>query len=218
MYEDPFMVSLRLAMKTYPGVNWTDAFSRGQMRSKLWLAKELGSAFTDHEKSLGTVYLCASWLGILGEFLHRSIGDGIDRIIAFDIDDRAVAASKMVMDHHRKRGWFDPTVLDIHDLTFVRQPIRFWMDDGTEVIKICEPDTVINTSCEHILDFESWYSRIPSSKVVALQSNNFLTVEDHINCSSSIEEFSERTPLSEEWFSGELDLGMYKRFMRIGLT
>ena len=44
------------------------------------------------------------------------------------------------------------------------------------------PDTVINTSCEHIENFNEWYDKIPKGKIVILQTNNYFDFE-HVNCS-----------------------------------
>ena len=82
------------------------------------------------------------------------------------------------------------------------------------------PDTIINTSCEHIANFSDWYSNIPKDKLVILQSNNFTKLEEHVNCSKSLKEFSESVHMSETLYEGELDLtdqGGYIRFMKIGI-
>ena len=82
------------------------------------------------------------------------------------------------------------------------------------------PDTIINTSCEHIANFSDWYSMIPKGKLVILQSNNFTDLQEHVNCSSSLKEFSESIHMSETLYEGELDLtdqGGYIRFMKIGI-
>lgn len=40
---------------------------------------------------------------------------------------------------------------------------------------------------------------------------------EHVNCVKSLEDFEIQTPVSAVIFNGELDLGKYKRFMRIGI-
>ena len=47
-------------------------------------------------------------------------------------------------------------------------PVATW-DPG-------DPDTIINTSCEHIRNFNSWYNAIPQGKLLILQSNNFFKI------------------------------------------
>jgi hypothetical protein len=78
------------------------------------------------------------------------------------------------------------------------------------------PDTIINTSCEHIANFEEWYAKIPNGKLVVLQSNNYYEIEEHVNCVGSIEEFAVKAPMNNILYSGELELTKYKRFMSIG--
>ena len=78
------------------------------------------------------------------------------------------------------------------------------------------PDTIINTSCEHIENFDDWYAKIPDGKLVVLQSNNYYEVEEHVNCVGSIEEFAVKAPMDNILYSGELELPKYKRFMLIG--
>ena len=61
---------------------------------------------------------------------------------------------------------------------------------------------------------------IPKGKLVILQSNNFTDLQEHVNCSSSLKEFSESIHMSETLYEGELDLtdqGGYIRFMKIGI-
>ena len=53
-----FYNQLCTAIKKYPDINWTDAFSKGQLLSKLWLIKELKSI----DKNLGTVFVMGGWV------------------------------------------------------------------------------------------------------------------------------------------------------------
>ena len=78
------------------------------------------------------------------------------------------------------------------------------------------PDTIINTSCEHIINFDEWYRKIPKGKLVILQSNNYVDVQEHVNCAKDIEMFSKSTPMTKTLFEGTLDLVTYRRFMKIG--
>ena len=79
------------------------------------------------------------------------------------------------------------------------------------------PNTIINTSCEHIENFDKWYNLIPKNKIVILQTNNYVEIEDHVNCSNSLEEFRIQTPMTTLLYEGELVLDKYTRYMRIGI-
>ena len=43
-------------------------------------------------------------------------------------------------------------------------------------------DTIINTRCEHILDFPVGIAKYPNGKLIVLQTNNFFEIEEHVNC------------------------------------
>ena len=81
---------------------------------------------------------------------------------------------------------------------------------------------VINTSCEHIEDFDDWWDGIPEGMLVIMQNNDF-DDEDHedhddtvVNTVSSIEEWSKRLNVSETLYEGTLALDKYNRYMVIG--
>jgi len=84
--------------------------------------------------------------------------------------------------------------------------------------KLCQevPDTIINTSCEHIEKFTEWFNAIPRDKLVVLQSNNYFEIDDHVNCVKDLNQFKQQAPLSNIIYEGELELEKYTRFMLIG--
>ena len=59
-------------------------------------------------------------------------------------------------------------------------------------------------------------NKIPKDKLVILQSNNYFEIKEHVNCSSSLKEFSKSAPMQKTLYEGELDLGKYTRYMKIG--
>ena len=75
---------------------------------------------------------------------------------------------------------------------------------------------MINTSCEHITNFSTWYNNIPANTILVLQSNNFYEVEEHKNCVNDLEEFDDMTPMQETYYKGKLELDKYTRYMKIG--
>lgn len=190
-----------------------DCFSRGQLQSKKWLITELKRCDVD----LGTVFLCAGWYGTLATLIFEN-DIKVDKIRSFDLDPSCASIAE---DFNRKwviDSWkFKATTKDINDIDFNEYEYYTLKDDGTLEKQWDVVDTVINTSCEHIPNFEHWYAKIPRGKLVILQSNDYFEIEEHVNCSKDLESFAKQTPISLEMFSGELDLGKYKRFMRIGL-
>lgn len=116
------------------------------------------------------------------------------------------------------KDWkFKASTQDINDINYSGHSYKTIKSDGTETELHDEPDTIINTSCEHIENFSKWYDKIPEGKLVILQSNNFFEVDEHVNCSKDIDEFKAQAPCKEYLYTGTLDLEKYNRFMIIGI-
>jgi hypothetical protein len=189
-----------------------DCFSRGQLRSKLWLVHELKKIGID----LGVVFLCAGWYGTLATMLFES-GLSIEKIRSFDIDETTKTIAEIFNRPWVINNWkFKPVVQDIRDINFREHAYIVTKTDGDFETLYDSPDTIINTSCEHIDNFEQWYDKIPEGKFVVMQCNDFKEIKEHVNTHDTLESFAKQTPLTVELYSGELGLGTYKRFMRIG--
>ena len=193
----------------------TDCFARGQLKSKLWLIKELKKCNVD----LGTVYICAGWYATLATMIFES-GMKIDKIRSFDIDSTTVDIAEVFNKPWFTQEWkFKALVSDIHDIDYEEYTWQYWSNKNNRMSYPIEdtPNTIINTSCEHIVDFDGWFRKIPKGKLVVLQSNNFVDVEEHVNCVKDSLHFEQMAPLSKVLFTGELPLEKYTRFMRIGV-
>ena len=201
---------------------WDDCFSRGQLRSKLWLVHELKKCNAD----LGTVFLCAGWYATLATMLFES-DIKVDKIRSFDLDPSCANIAEIFNKKWFIDDWrFKASTVDIMDFEWSEKPAPsdgtignfYYMTEanGKQVqMKDC-PDTIINTSCEHIENFAEWYAKIPDGKLVVLQSNNYYEVEEHVNCVKDIKEFGNMARMTGPLYAGELDLPKYKRFMLIG--
>lgn len=189
-----------------------DCFSRGQLKSKLWLIDELEKL----NLPLGVVYLCAGWYATLATMLFESDME-ISKIRSFDIDPSVIDIAKTFNKPWVMDNWkFQAATLDIHDIDFLSHTYNVTRADGSLCSQTTVPDTVINTSCEHIEHFEDWYEKIPQGKLLVLQSNNFREIKEHVNCVNNLFEFKRIAHMSILLYEGELDLGKYKRFMLIG--
>ena len=191
-----------------------DCFSRGQLQSKLWLVTELGKLNVE----LGTVFLCAGWYATLATMLFES-DIKVDKVRSFDIDPTCVDIAETFNKPWFIEQWrFKSITQDIMDIDYNEHTWQFWSNANNRMSRPItdKPDTIINTSCEHIENFAEWYAKIKADKLLVLQSNNFFKVEEHVNCVNDIEEFKAQAPLSEVLYSGELALPKYKRFMLIG--
>ena len=191
-----------------------DCFSQGQLQSKLWLIKELKKCNVD----LGTVFLCAGWYATLATMLFES-KINVDKIRSFDIDDTCVDIAETFNKPWFVDQWrFKSITQDIMNINYNEHTWQYWSNANNRMsYPITDlPDTIINTSCEHIENFEEWYAKIPDGKLVILQSNNYYEIEEHINCVKDIKEFGNMARMTGPLFAGELELPKYKRFMLIG--
>jgi len=216
LLTDSFLFNgLRNAVDHYDA-DFTDALTWGQLKSKRWLLQELHKC---NKEDLGTVFLCAGWYAILAGMLFED-SFNIDRILSFDIDVDCVPIAETINKKYVSKDWqFKALQYDIHDITYKDFSWTFWSNKNNRMsYPITESaDTVINTSCEHIDNFKLWYDSLPFGILLILQTNNYFEIEDHINCSESLENFAASTPMDKVLYEGELDCNKYTRFMRIGI-
>jgi len=193
---------------------WEDCFARGQIQSKQWIVTELEKL----DVELGTVFLCAGWYATLATMLFES-NISVDKVRSFDIDPSCVSIAEVFNKPWFVDNWrFKSITADIQDIKYSSYTWQFWSNANDRMSKPITdvPDTIINTSCEHIPNFDKWYKRIPSNKLVILQSNNYFEVDEHVNCVVDQAEFDKMAPMSNVLYTGELELEKYTRFMRIG--
>jgi|TARA_B110000971_G_scaffold145531_1_gene148641 hypothetical protein len=211
--NNPLFNNLRNAVDNHDA-DLSDALSWGQLKSKRWLVTELESL----DISLGTVFLCAGWYATLAAMLFQSKCN-IDKIRSFDIDESCLQIADTINRNQVKEDWkFKSITQDIMDIDYNKHEWQIWSNTNNRMnYPITDtPNTIINTSCEHIENFEEWYAKIPSGKLVILQSNNFFEVDEHVNCVNDINEFKRMSPMNTVLYSGELQLPKYYRFMLIG--
>ena len=209
--------------KEKPEYNLHDAFTQGQLRSKLWLLKHLRGI------DLGIVFICAGWYGTLARAMFENNNIHFDKIRSFDIDPKCAEVADMI-----NKQWniddfkFKASTVDIHKFKWkgFHTPApsdgtsgNFYYDtiaDNKTIQMKDNPSTFINTSCEHIENFTDWFKLLLPGKLVALQSNNYFEIEDHVNCVNSLDEFKQQALLSNIIYEGELELEKYTRYMLIG--
>ena len=190
-----------------------DCISRGQLQSKKWLVDELEKL----DLNLGTIFLCAGWYGsVVPLLVDKEIK--FDKIRSFDIDPNVwkiaeIFNKQLVVDSWR----FKAQTADIHDINYHKHVYETVKSNGEKEKLADSPDTVINTSCEHIENFDQWYENIAPGTIVILQSNNYFDVDEHVNCKHDLQEFTQSAPMRECLYEGEIKLPLYKRFMKIGI-
>ena len=208
--KDSLIDTLQRFETELPKVSLNDAFSRGQLFSKKWLVSKI------KEKDLGTIILCAGWHGSLVYLFNRE-GIKFKQCFSFDMNPNCIETSELLNKELVLDDWkFKATQADILKIDYNPCVFDTIKADGSTEMKGIKPDTIINTSCEHIKNYDIWYNKLPENVLIILQSNNYYEQKEHINCVKDIEEFTQSSPMSDILFEGALNLGMYKRFMLIG--
>jgi len=217
-------INMGKMIKRFEGKALTDSFSRGQLRSKLWVSDTI----KDLDVDLGNmVYVCAGWYGVLPAILFER--NKVENILSFDSDESTDNPADTLNKEQTIDGLrFKAVVKDIHSLKYKDESFDVTHYQYTEMTKFkttkqsmpakMEASCVINTSCEHIVDFDKWWSGIPKGMLVIMQNNDF-DDEDHEHAEdtvSSLEEFSKRLNVSETLYEGTLALEEYNRYMVIG--
>ena len=211
IHRSSFFDNFGQVVSKYPDVDFSDMFSKGQMDSKRWLVDSLIEINID----LGTIFLCAGWYGSLATFLFES-GLSIEKIRSFDIDPSCAGVADTFNRSWTMDNWrFKASTLDICNMTF---PLNYSTNraSGTSCELTDMPDTIINTSCEHINNFSDWYSSLPVNTLLVMQSNDFFEIDEHVNCSKDLNDFDRLVPMSRVLYLDELELPKYSRFMKIG--
>ena len=157
-----------------------DAFSSGQIGSKIWLCQEL--------ENLGwasdLTYIYAGWYGITA-FLLLSRGKfRVGKIRSLDIDPSAQEVADMI-----NENW----VIDEWKFKAFTQDCNNYEGQYG--------DLIINTSTEHF-DSMEWFDRIPKGTRVILQGNN-MPHDDHCVHSATLEDFAKQYSLTNTVYLGE---------------
>jgi hypothetical protein len=166
-----------------------ESFWGSQIRSKTWLIKMA------LEKNIlnGPIYIFGGWYGVLGGMIADNTID--EKIYSIDLDESTEAIGNQL----------NP------DINFVIQDMKNF--EFNEM-----PRLIINTSTEHISQetYDIWFSKLPATVPIILQNNNFFSCEEHIRCSSDLEQFKKDNYLDSFIFEGTLDCNEFNRYMTIG--
>ena len=194
-----------------------DAFSRSQIKSKTWLIEELAKIKSHYEN----VLVMAGWYGQLKNVYEKKLTCSKMRMVELDRD--ACEISDYIFNLSNLENYRVKSVnANINELTLHKNGYEWDVENFKEGTKYSEkflPDLIINTSAEHMTI--EWFDQIrfkqlESDPVIAIQSNNFFDIPDHINCVHSIDHMKKKFPMREIYYEGELQLKGYKRVMLIG--
>jgi hypothetical protein len=207
--------SLARAIMRFPKAPWMDALSHGQLQSKAWAVDEMIKA----KKNLGMVYVVGGWLGMLGPLMFSEPKLKLEKIRSFDIDPKCQPIADQINIEHVIFNWtYKAITKDMFQIDYEEHVYDIPLPGQKAAQMVERPDTIINTSCDHIADFEKWWEMIPKGKIVVIQNNDFKDGgEDHVNVVDSLEHMLSQAPVSRILFAGEREFAKYKRFMMIGI-
>ena len=194
-----------------------DAFSRSQVKSKIWLVEELARLNTNYDR----VLIMAGWFGQLGNIYATQLNYAKIRVLELDRAACEISDHVFNLDNLTEHK-IKAVCADINQLTMYKNGYEWPVENfrnGTTYTEKFLPDLIINTSAEHMT--EEWFQqlrnkRLDSDPIVAIQSNNLFDIPEHVNCVHSVDHMMKKFPMREILFAGELQLKGYKRVMLIG--
>ena len=175
--------------------DYIQSVSPKQIECKQWLVNELSNI-----NNFNNIYLIGGWFGYpLINFLEKH--NKIVKLVNIDMDKTAT------------RVCFNFSKIFNH--SFVKTATKSIYKHSENFI---DADLIINTSCEHMFDLPIiMKNRNFNRKIVfAVQSNNMTHIDDHINCSNSLEEFKLKTKFNKVMYEGIKKFDKYERYMLIG--
>jgi hypothetical protein len=172
-----------------------ESFWKGQVNSKVWLAENL-IGFVPVRPLNIVIY--GGWNGVLASILFNS-NINIQRITSVDIDPVCEDIANTVNRRYLDQKKFSAITADMTTVT----------DESADV--------VINTSCEHITqaEYDKWLNNQSNDATIVLQSNNYFNLDEHIRCSTDLEDFVRMSNINP-YLRKTLETLKYDRYMLIG--
>lgn len=179
----------------------SDAFSAGQIESKIWAAEEL-ERVSAHTNVL-RISMLGGWYGLLHFILRARGRQEIEWCRSYDLDASACSVANSINNAWEYNNW----------------SFRAIPKDANDIQYTDETNCVINTSTEHF-ESNNWFDCIPTGTLCLLQGND-LDIEDHVNKPYNLNDFKNKFPLQKILFEGEkkfnFETAPYTRYMIIGL-
>jgi hypothetical protein len=179
-----------------------DAFSHGQIKSKLWLCEKLEPQIQPQSNTM----ILGCWYNILGFMMLTRNPYRYRSIVGIDTDQEAIDIADKVLDR-----WIVEN-RKVHNMAL-----------NANALDYTDMDTVINCSSEH-MESNDWFDKIPEGTLVCIQSSNVTETGEPWfikNPSPTLESFTQKYNLSKTHFADTLriDYGSwgYDRFMLIGI-
>lgn len=185
----------------YRSFDIMNSVNDSQFASKEWLVKSL-EPFINHAE-LRNIAVLGSWYGLVGIILRHHI---LKEVNIRNVDFEPLAAEigfSFVKDNPiYKNNFF---VID--------DAVNHVMDNSNKY------QIIINTSCEHMEpdDIKFILKSKGGKSMVAFQSNNYHSVQSHINTHNSLDDFVNSLNLIDVYYAGTLESKDYERYTVIGV-
>jgi len=197
LYEDSKYNSEIDLFRSFDIIN---SVNTNQLASKEHLTKAV-FPIINSMKYLTHIAILGSWYGLLGIMLRQHISDEI-YIDNIDSDPETKFIGKRLHKHDRNRF-------------IVGDAVGYTLND-----KLKKYQLIINTSCEHMEqeDLLLITQAKHRNAVICFQSNNYFSIDSHINCSNSLEEFENSLNLIDIMHASTLEVKPenYERYTVIG--
>lgn len=186
-------------MQNTPLINY-DAFSHGQIVSKLWLCEELEPFIPTG----CTVSILGGWHNVLGFMMNVRRPNFYARIDNIDLDQNAIAVADKICNAWTIAGEVTNQVGDVENINI-------------------KSDVLISCSVEHFNN-TTWFDQVPDGTIVCLQTVDVQPEEQPLwyitTPSTDLTDFASKFPLSDTYFAGtkriQYDSFGYTRLMIIG--
>ena len=183
-----------------------DAFSAGQIESKIWAAEQLELVVTELNTGPLRMYVLGGWYSLLHFILSVRKNINIEYCRSIDLDPIVSYNANKI-----NNAW------EIEDWKFRAYPF-----DANKLEYTYDTDKIncaINTSTEHFKS-KFWFNLIPKGTLILLQGND-LQIADHVSRPESLKHFISTYPVTNLKFSGTMNFQFknmsYNRHMIIGI-
>jgi hypothetical protein len=181
-----------------------DAFSAGQIESKIWAAEQLELVIKKLDTGPLRMYVLGGWYSLLHFILSVRKNIDIEYCRSVDLDPIVSYNANKINNAWEIKDWkFRAYPFDANDVNYAQEKIN----------------CVINTSTEHF-DNNNWFENIDKGTLVLLQGND-LIIDDHVSRPDSLEQFVNLYPVTTLEFSGTMNFQFknmsYNRHMIIGI-
>ena len=205
-FSSAFVTDVLYTISQYPVPTIGHALNYRQVTCKKWLIDTLANTCGT---KYNTVYLLGGWYAVLAAMVLHDPRFSIHKVVSVDVDPQCKPISESLNRTHVDCGKFESATADILSLDYVGMLRQ-------SNIKNHRSDLMINTSCEHLSEFDAWFAKIPPQTLLALQSNDYFSCSEHTNCVENLDAFKRQAPLSNLKYQGQMKVKKYTRFMLIG--